>query len=155
ENTPGALLVGGIDNFTRWSHSHGQEVAEKVWRLSAAGFSEMEAFCKQQGVPFQKGKRIRLILSEHEAREGRQAVQELNAAGYPAHFQDPYPWNDPSVLAVQEDGTEGAIIETSLLLQKLAAYVPMRQARVVRLEPGRRVTVHLADQSEIDAEVVL
>lgn len=118
-----AYVIGGCwDNFTRISHVKGGESAALFWGFGDRAFDELRLFCLQNKLPWTQGRRLRLICSEQEQQEARQAVKELEQQG----FKEAHLWSkqhtqgfSPRVLEVQEDGQGAGAIDVGKVLQFL------------------------------------
>lgn len=119
------IVCGGMgDNFTRFSHGHGLDLAKDLWAFANSGFDGVIGFAKTHKVPFVQNKRVRLIASESELKEAEQAVQELQDCKFEGEILSKEDFQELGDLklrihAVQNDGKRGAWLNTGTFLRKL------------------------------------
>ncbi len=116
--TAGIVTGGQIDNFTRFSHNYGNEFAKQLWDFGNQANEHITTFCRKHSVGVESGPRLRLITSEAEMREAEIAVKQMQEADLPATLDERATFNDKfseRVLAVQNDGHPGSIIDTDKL----------------------------------------
>lgn len=158
------MLVGGLtDNFTRISNAHGLDFAKELWTFSNTGFDKVIQFCKDYKVPHNKNRRIRLIVSEDELKEAKQAVKELQSVGLEGELYKPDKFTllsgfQKRVLAVQDDGERGAWVESKHFLETLRQHcfvleIPSALHSFEKTKEG--IVLNLSDGSEITAEFIV
>jgi glycine/D-amino acid oxidase-like deaminating enzyme len=163
ELAAGLALGGQVDNYTRVSHAHGAAFGAELWGFGDLAFDALAAYCRAEGVTFRRGRRVRLITSDPELAEARQAAEQLAAAGFPSRLAEPRsdplgPLLLPRVLAVQDDGERAAWVDPRQLLAALAkttAAAP-RLPATVRIDAGpTELTLQLSDGSRVHCEVAI
>jgi unsaturated chondroitin disaccharide hydrolase len=95
----GLVMGGQVDNFTRVSHAHGAALGTALWRFGDQAFDALAGFCKSESVPLLARRRARLITSEAELTEARQAVTELGKAGFKVTLDERTRTGDPALAA--------------------------------------------------------
>jgi len=118
----GILTGGQIDNFTRFSHNFGNELANQLWTFGNQASDHITAFCKTNSIPTESGPRLRLITSTSEMKEAEAAVKQLQGAGFKANLSSTDTFIDTfssRVVAVQDDGHPGTFINTEKLFSTL------------------------------------
>jgi glycine/D-amino acid oxidase-like deaminating enzyme len=159
----GIIQGGQSDNFTRVSHAHGAEFAAGLWRLGDAAFDAVVSFCRDAGVPVATARRLRLVTSPAELTEAEKAVEQLAAAGLVGRLRrtdsgDPLIGEvTPRVLAVQDDGPRGGVVDAGRLLDALAAAAPSAELPPVEHidTSASRLRLALADGTSVTCEVAV
>ncbi len=160
----GALMGGQRDNITRFSHAYGSALASELWDFGDRSFRSVISYCKSKNLRFRQGKRLRLIVSESELIESKQAVSELQALGFAAKLWSKnqkdrriFEGFSQEVLAVQEDSSDAAWINPSVFLRSLddALGAVDRLPRISQISSSPDgVGVH-CELGRFDAEVVV
>jgi len=151
------------DNFTRFSHAHGSRFSEYLWQIMRDGFDALTRQLEQWGIPIARGRRVRLILSQHELAECESAVHQLTSAGFSVELFDPaddlhFPGLGAEVMAVQDSGTVAAMVDPGAVLSAFHQHtkIPAMDGKAERIESkGTSVFCHLADGRQLEASFVV
>ncbi|MFW7378118.1 MAG: NAD(P)/FAD-dependent oxidoreductase [Oligoflexus sp.] len=162
-HSAGLVAPGFIDNYTRVSHQVGTRVAADLWLAGNRAFEECRQFCEDSGISIKMGKRWRLASSEAEAQEQKQAVQQLQAAGFRAELYEPSEFQkigladlSPEIKAVQEEGEGGFCLEPQQLcdhLSRVSLYFAEEHVLKVQAKP-QHMQVKTSRQT-YQAEIVI
>lgn len=121
----GFLSGGMADNFTRLSHPRGVSTAKEIWNFCDLAYDNLLEYLQNKGIPYQKGERLRWMISEAETLEAHTAVQQMSGAGLAGAWEAANP-SQPGLsstrwLGTQKDGSRAAAVSVPLLLQQLRA----------------------------------
>lgn len=159
--SPGIFTGGQIDNFTRFSHNYGSEIARQLWEFGDRAYNELLNYCLQNKIEAQTGKKARLITSSSELQEAEIAVAQLLSAGLSAELISPSSSQFSNiltsrVLALQIDGSGGATADSTKILNALAAdSEPELIGRLVRLEQKNSLQVAHTSTGAFEAEMIV
>jgi glycine/D-amino acid oxidase-like deaminating enzyme len=121
----GFLSGGMADNFTRLSHPRGVSTAKEIWNFCDLAYDSLLEYLQNKGIPYEKGERLRWMISEAERLEAQTAVQQLRAAGLAGSWEAANPsqsrLSNTRWLGTQKDGSRAASVSVPLLLQQLRA----------------------------------
>lgn len=119
----GFLSGGMADNFTRLSHPRGVATAKEIWNFCDLAYDSLLEYLQNKGIPYQKGERLRWMISEAEKLEAHTAVQQLGSAGLVGSWEAANPsqsgLSSTRWLGTQKDGSRAASVSVPLLLQAL------------------------------------
>ncbi|MEY4631733.1 MAG: hypothetical protein RIQ81_1853 [Pseudomonadota bacterium] len=126
--SPGWIVGGQRDNFTRVAQAHQPDFAMELWRFGDRAFDRTLAWARQHHVPVNAKRRLRLIVTPEELTEARSAVVMMKSCGIAADLIEGSalagsPWNTGTgerVLAIQDDGERGGWIDACSFHDKLA-----------------------------------
>jgi glycine/D-amino acid oxidase-like deaminating enzyme len=116
--SPGLITGGQIDNFTRFSHNYGNEIAAQLWKFGDRAYAHLLLYCNQNSIRTEPGSRLRLITSATELQEAEVAVSQLQSSGLTARLMSRRETAGGAaftdrVLAVQTDGAGGAWVDAA------------------------------------------
>lgn len=117
---PGFITAGTIDNITRISHGHGNELASALLKLGNDGFNGLKEYASAKNIPWDSGEISRFAPTEHEHNEMKQAVDVFRTLGFPATLHLPQAGKDPkATVAIQCDGIKSAATDTNMIFTQL------------------------------------
>ncbi len=162
---PGVVSAGLTDNYTRLTHVLGRDDASQIWQYSIDSFELFDKFALSRGAAHYQPRlrRLRLVQSEAELAEVAVAVSELNRDGFQAslHAAGSIGFDQTtfgsSVLGIQDDGNQAALIQVVPFLAELRAECRAHtvSARVRNLAAGSGGMRIASDAGEFYAEMVV
>ena len=158
--TRGAGYIFGslFDNFTRFSHAYGLEVAKQVYLFTQRAAQSLISFCATNSISMHCGQHMRLIVSDSELLEARKAVSLLQQAGIDGRISAPPAFASSHVLAVQKEGASSACVDEAMLLAKLQtlADVEFINKRVEHISKGTKSECQVqVDKSIYQSEMLV
>jgi len=123
--SPGFVSGGFFDNFTRLSHVHGTEKAKTFWNYGNHSFAALEKYCVANKILFAKNRRIRIITSDEEMIECRQATEQMKKEGLTQtfqsidHSQKKFDIFEKNSIGLQIEENIAAHIDTAQLIKSL------------------------------------
>lgn len=161
----GFVSGGQFDNFTRVSNAHGVGLAKDLWTFGDLAFDGLATWCQNCNIFFHRGRRLRLIISDHELRESEKAVSLLDHCGFQSRLVEPQQLEKygnallPKVLAVQDDGSRAAWVDIAGIFAGLSRHIEtasrLSMVRHIRSDPSGRLSIELVDGSKILTEIVV
>ncbi len=147
--------TGHFDNFTRLATAHGRKFAEELWQMSVLGLEVAPSFLKSLRVQFQPLKKLRLIRSEHELDEARQAVdwmKNLPCAEYirgsSSRSSSDNFWNAQNFQRSEANGIWCSAAELTNALRQT-------QGEIIRLDGSARIDLLPGESKIIDGKLTV
>ena len=157
----GSVFGGQLDNFTRVSHAHGDDLARAFWAFGDHAYDEFQRFAADEGLVNGTHRHLRLITSATELTEAQEAVAAMTAAGFLTKILEPKAAGIPltnRVLAVQDDGPRSMTVDPRAVHQRLrqkTANLPHFGRATAVEEVGGGVRVQLDSGTVLEAEIAV
>ena len=129
--SPGLISGGQGDNFTRFEHRLGRQKAARIWKFGDRSFDHLLQYLEGEGLFVQCRRRLRMVVTPEELLEAREAVLGLNKIGVESGLIEDtnhefFSGLRERVLAIQDDGWRGGIVNPHQLLAHLRAKIDGR-----------------------------
>lgn len=157
-------LGGYFDNFTRISHQWGVQTAETTWKFSHKSYNYCHNLAKRLGVPSQKGKRLRFVVTPDEQKEVQKACHLLKKSDFFCEYKEKKNLNSThlgeKILATQDEGQLGGWIDNKILMTTLIENIEnqtetIEQKITAIKNTSQSIAVKLADGSLLKSEMLV